>query len=381
MSIQRVLILQAMCKQYRAPLYAHMYKELSANGIELRVAYSHPPEDHQRRNDDVDLPAEYGIKIPQHSWFGDRLFLQLPIELIRRADLVIVEHAVKHLINYPLTLLSRLRLKKLGFWVHGGTLRHASSPWLRPWRVWSMLAASWVFSYTKGVASTAIALGAQPERVTTLQNAIDLSGFRKALAAVSAKDMASAREQLGLSPDAHIALFCGSLYPGRGVEFLVAAGDEIARRDPSFHLIAIGGGPLQAELAREAKERPWLRTLGSIFGEQRAVYFRLSQVCVMPYLAGLGILDAMAAGLPFLVTGARATNPEIDYLIDGVTGLVTGDSVKQFADAVAGLLNDPARLESMSQAALTASYEYSIENMASNFCCGIRACLAQPSHW
>ncbi len=380
MSIQRVLILQAMCKQYRAPLYAHMYKELSQDGIELRVAYSRPPEDHRRRNDDVDLPAEYGVKIPQHYWFGDRLFLQLPIALIQRADLVIVEHAVKHVINYPLTLLSRLRLKKLGFWVHGGTLRHASSPLLRPWRVWSMLAAAWIFSYTKGVASTAIALGAKPDRVTTLQNAIDLSGFRKALAGVSLKDLASTREQLGLGPDAHIAIYCGSLYPGRGVEFLIAAGDEIARRDPLFHLIAIGAGPLQLQLEREAKARYWLHPLGSIFGEQRAVYFRLAHVCVMPYLAGLGILDAMAAGLPFIVTGACATNPEIDYLIDGVTGLVTGDSVDLFAQAVAGLLADQARLESMSKAALTASHEYSIENMAANFCHGIRACLAQPSH-
>lgn len=380
MSTQRVLILQAMCKQYRAPLYARMYQELSADGIELRVAYSRPPEDHRQRNDDVDLPNEYGVKIEQYSWFGDRLFLQMPIALIRRADLVIVEHAVKHLINYPLTLLSRLRLKKLGFWVHGGTLRHASSPWLRPWRVWSMLAAAWIFSYTKGVASTAIALGAQPERVTTLQNAIDLSGFRRALAAVTAKDMMAARQQLGFGLDAHVALFCGSLYPGRGVEFLVAAGDAVARRDPRFHLIAIGGGPLQAQLEREAKVRYWLHPLGSIFGEQRAVYFRLAHVCLMPYLAGLGILDAMAAGLPFLVTGAHATNPEIDYLIDGVTGLVTGDSIEYFDNAVASLFGDPVRLESMSKAALAASHEYSIENMASNFCCGIRACLAQPSH-
>jgi glycosyltransferase involved in cell wall biosynthesis len=378
--MSRVLILQGMCKQYRAPLYARMYQELRAHGIELRVAYSRPPETQRLRNDDIDLPTEYGVQIPQRSWFEDKLVLQLPIELIRRADLVIVEHAVKHLINYPLTLLACVGVGKLGYWVHGGTLRHASSALLRPWRVWSMLAADWIFAYTRGVAETAIALGANPARVTALQNAIDLSGFRRALAAVTAADIAAARVSLGIRSDAHIALFCGSLYPGRGFEFLVVAGDRISRSDPLFRLIVIGAGPLQAQLERESATRPWLLTLGSIFGEQRAVYFRLAQVCLMPYLAGLGILDAMAAGLPFLITGARATNPEIDYLVDGVTGLVTGDSVDQFADAVAGLIADQARLRAMSEAALAASHQYSIENMASNFCQGIRACLAQTGH-
>jgi glycosyltransferase involved in cell wall biosynthesis len=144
-------------------------------------------------------------------------------------------------------------------------------------------------------------------------------------------------------------------------------------------MIVIGAGPLQSQLEEEAKSRSWLKPLGSLFGDQRAVYFRLAKVCLMPYLTGLGILDAMAAGLPFLVTGACATNPEIDYLVDGVTGLVTGDSVERFADAVSGLFADPARLQAISDAAVLASHEYSIENMASNFCRGIRACLAKPS--
>jgi len=378
MSAYRVLIVQAMCKQYRAPLFARMYQDLAADGIELRVAYSRPIESHRRRNDDVELPPEYGVEVAHQAWFGGRLFLQHPLGLIRRADLVIVEHAVKHLVNYPLTLLSALRLKKLGFWVHGGMLRHASSPLLRPWRMWSMLAADWIFAYTKGVAGAMIALGAEPGRVTALQNAIDLSGFRAALAAATTEDLAAARQRLDIGEDAHIALFCGSLYPGRGVEFLAAAGDRIARGDPRFHMIVIGAGPLQSQLEEEAKSRSWLKPLGSLFGDQRAVYFRLAQICLMPYLAGLGILDAMAAGLPFLVTGARATNPEIDYLVDGVTGLVTGDSVERFADAVSGLFADPARLQAISDAAVLASHEYSIENMASNFCRGIRACLAKP---
>ncbi len=369
-----------MCKQYREPLFSRMYRDLSGDGIELQVVYSRPSASHRQRKDDIDLPAEYAVRVPGHSLGEGRLLLQLPLAQIWRADLVIVEHALKHLINYPLAVLSTLRLKKVGIWLHGGTLRHPRVPLLRPLRLWSVYASDWIFAYTRQVAEAAVGLGVEASRVTALQNSIDLSGFRRALAAVSPGELAATRERLGIDADTHVALFCGSLYPGRGVDFLLASGDRIAQRDARFCMIVVGDGPLRAELERGAVARPWLRPVGSVFGDQRAIYFRLAQICLMPYLAGLGILDGMAAGLPYLVTGARATNPEIDYLIDGVTGMVTGDSVEQFADAAAGLFADPERLRAMSNAASVNSLEFSIEKMAQNFCGGIRACLAQPSH-
>jgi glycosyltransferase involved in cell wall biosynthesis len=95
----------------------------------------------------------------------------------------------------------------------------------------------------------------------------------------------------------------------------------------------------------------------------------------MPYLTGLGILDAMVAGLPYIVTDQRATNPEIEYLVPGVTGLVTGDDPCLFADAVLDLFADKLRLEGMSEAASQESHQYSIENMADNFAHGIVSCL------
>lgn len=377
MTTARILILQAMCKQYRAPLFATMHQQLATHAIELRVAYSEPVDGHRSRNDNVDLPALYGLKVPGRSLFGGRLFSQLPLQAIARADLVIVEHALKHLINYPLLALSCCRAKKVAFWLHGGTLRHGPASLARSLRKQLLLTADWVFSYTEGVARDAIALGADPRHITPLQNAIDLTSFYAALAAVTEPDLAAARARLSLPPDASIALFCGSLYAGRGIDFLVSAGDRIAARDPAFHLIVLGTGPLLFQLQAEAAGRPWLHCLGSLFGDERAVYFRLAQVCLMPYLAGLGILDAMAAGLPYIVTGALATNPEIEYLVDHVTGLVTGDDVAAYADAVASLLHDPPRLHAMGEAARLASRQYSIENMASNFCRGIRQCLSE----
>ena len=96
----------------------------------------------------------------------------------------------------------------------------------------------------------------------------------------------------------------------------------------------------------------------------------------MPYLTGLGILDAMAAGLPYIVTGARVTNPEIEYMVNGVTGIATGDSVSAYAEAILRLFADTDRLGAMSEAARDASTHYSIERMAANFSEGIRRCVS-----
>ena len=373
---KRVLILQGMCKQYRVPLYLAMHRELAEAGIDLKVAYSAPFAEHKERNDDADLPPGVGIRIKAHAWLKERLLLQLPVREILQADLIIVEHALKHLVNYPLLVLSMLRLKRVALWVHGGTMRHRSAPLPRTLRRMSLIGADWAFAYTAKVREELVSLGVPAERTTALQNAIDLSSFRAALAQVSTAELAAARARLGLPPNAHVALFCGSLYPGRGVDFLVEAADRIASRDPRFHLLVLGSGPLQPQLDEHAAARRWLHPIGPVFGAARAVYFRLAQVALMPYLAGLGILDAMAAGLPYIVTGANCFNPEIDYLVDGVTGLVTGDDASTYADQVHALLTDEQRTACMSRAARIASEEYSIEAMAGNFVRGIHSCLA-----
>jgi phosphatidylinositol alpha-1,6-mannosyltransferase len=62
---------------------------------------------------------------------------------------------------------------------------------------------------------------------------------------------------------------------------------------------------------------------------------------------GLGIvfLEASATGLP-VVAGRSGGSP--DAVLDGTTGhLVDGRSVAEVADAVAGLLEDPARGRAM----------------------------------
>src|SRR5262245_7054707 len=115
-----VLIVQAVAKQYRVPFYDGLNSMLASRGVRLQVAYGDPPPDEERKADNVMLPAAYGVNVPGRWCFGDRVLYQPVVGLARNADLVIVEHANKQIVNLPLLLRARLgRRGKLAFWGQG----------------------------------------------------------------------------------------------------------------------------------------------------------------------------------------------------------------------------------------------------------------------
>ena len=67
----------------------------------------------------------------------------------------------------------------------------------------------------------------------------------------------------------------------------------------------------------------------------------------MPGLVGLAVVDSFAAGCPLVTVDLDLHSPEIEYLRDGVNGvcLPGGTGPAAYAEAVADLLDDPARLE------------------------------------
>ena len=100
----------------------------------------------------------------------------------------------------------------------------------------------------------------------------------------------------------------------------------------------------------------------------------------MPCGVGLGILDAFAAGLPFLTTDDPGNFPEIAYLetsINGPNGIMTPHDVDAYSQAVISLLSDRNRLRALQDGAALSGQAYTIENMAERFREGIIQCLSQ----
>jgi len=371
-----VLAIVANIKQYRAVLYTQLAVRLASAGIDLRVAYSDSHDAEALKADSIDLPAPLGLKVPRWYMLGGRLLLQrIPLQELRRADLIIVVQSNGYLLNYPLLLASRLGLKRVAYWGHGYNHQANPAALAERFRRIFLRQSDWWFSYTQRTADYLLGHGVAAERITVINNAIDTTAFAAQVAAVTATEIRSLRSELVLPEQARIGVFCGSLYGHKHIPFLLDACARIQARLPEFVLAVAGAGP-GAELLRAARGHlPWLRYLGPQFGRTKAILFRSAEVFLNPGLVGLAILDSFAAGLPFITSDLPIHSPEIAYLEPGVNGLVVPYSPDQWAASVVSLLCDPGRLAAMGRAAAITSGKYTVEKMAQNVAEGIGRCL------
>jgi glycosyltransferase involved in cell wall biosynthesis len=109
-----------------------------------------------------------------------------------------------------------------------------------------------------------------------------------------------------------------------------------------------------------------------------AEFLAISDAFLLPGAVGLAILDAFAAGLPMLTTRFEFHGPEIEYLEEGMNGLMSDHRPAAFAEAASSVLSKPELFNQLRAGAAASAEKYSIENMAGNFRSGIRSCLGLP---
>ena len=376
---KRVLIVQAMMKQYRVPFFDGLYKALQQEGIELRVVYGNPPASEEKKQDNVELGEPCGRKIRNRWLMGERLLLQSIFGEVRRADLVIVEQASKNLMNYILFLLSALGLRKVAYWGHGYDRKRIPGSISERWKRRLINRVDWWFAYTRGTAEYLRGCGVPEEIITTVYNSIDTKVFKEALDAVAPSALKEARNTLGMDEGTKIGLYCGALYREKHIGFLLEAAARIRETLPEFELLVIGGGPEEGDVKEAAQVHPWVHYLGPQFGHEKALCFRLAHVSLHPGAVGLAILDSFAAGLPMITTNIPGHGPEKEYLEDGVNGLIPPHDPELYVGEVVRLLKDEARLAGMRGNALESGKRYSIETMVEYFKNGIVDCLSLRS--
>jgi len=371
----RVLIIQAQMKQYRVPFFLKLHDQLQAEGIGLRVAYSQAPSSEKARGDNGKLPDGLGVEVNAYWSLGDRFLYQPLLREIANADLIIAEHANKHLINHLLLLLRIAGRKRLGFWGLGANKQVGRSR-LSEW--YKRATARWVdlyFAYTVAAAREVAAWGVPPDRITAVQNAIDTREFQDHIVSVKNSELESVRLENGISKDASVGLFCGMLDAVKSVPFLIDCCKLIKKRVQQFHLIIIGGGRQQSEVQVAIKDLPWVHMVGPKFGRDKALLFKLSDLFLLPGRVGLVILDAFAAGLPLVTVQIPIHGPEVEYLEDGVNGFIVPRDADIYAEIVVRLLQDRASLLRLREGALKSAGTYTLNAMADNFRAGVMRCL------
>jgi glycosyltransferase involved in cell wall biosynthesis len=125
----------------------------------------------------------------------------------------------------------------------------------------------------------------------------------------AAPDRAHARAQLGLAPDAVVALFLGQLEERKDPMTAVGAATAAAAAGAPLVLLLAGEGPLEDRV--RALEGPVVRVLGQ--REDPQTLLAAADLLVMPSLRegqSIAVLEAMRAGLPVVVSDGPG-NPEL----------------------------------------------------------------------
>ncbi|MDT4289244.1 glycosyltransferase family 4 protein [Methylomonas sp. MO1] len=370
----KIVIFQPMLKQYRMPLFDRMGQLLAEQGHTVRVVCGTPPAHEISKGDNITTSS--GICIVENSnWMlkGKLHFLHHALAHILWADFVITEQANKHIHNYILILFRFLGFKRFAYWGHGQNRQGNSRSLAEKMKKILSTQCDWWFAYTQGVANYMAELGYSVSKITVLNNSIDTSEFKRQLALQSLDKIAQFKWQLGIGENARISLYCGGLYSDKKLDFLLKSAVEINQKNPDFVLLIVGNGSDKAMVEHFVKAHPFIKYLGPLFGEQKALAFRSAELFLCPGLVGLAILDAFTAGLPLVTSNIQNHSPEIEYLQHGHNGLITEHIADEYAQAVASILGNSDELIRLKINALESGSQFSIENMASNFVGGIQA--------
>ena len=376
----RVVIAQHRLLHYRQELFERLRGACEARRIELRLVHGQPSTHEALKKDVGQLPWADVVRNRFLRVGGTDLVWQPFPSALRDADLVVLIQENRLLSNYPWLLRIGVRPgQRVAYWGHGRNLQSVAPTGLKErWKRWFVTRSDWWFAYTDTTRELLRGDGVSADRITVLNNAIDNDRFIADLASVDEHRIEACRSRIAAAPGAPVALYCGSLYPDKRLELLVAAGDIVHGRRPDFRLVVVGDGPSRSIVVDAAAGRPWLHWVGVQRGIEKAGWFRLANAYLSPGAVGLHVLDAFCAGLPMLTTDTARHGPEIAYLESGRNGYVLPADEATYAAAYLALLDDPLRMERIRAAAAEDARRYTLDRMVERFTEGIERCLTMP---
>ena len=364
---------------YRIPFYEAFRTELDRRGVTLRLIYGQPNAEEATKQDTGSISWAHAIE-SRVIRLGRRSLLWQPCtRLIRGSDLIIVEQASKLLLNYVLLARQRMGGPRVAFWGHGRNFqRHGASRLGEAVKRVTSRWPHWWFAYTEGSAEIVRRLPYPADRITVVQNAVDTTALRKRRVSVDDEVVRALRSRWGIRSQ-NVAIYSGGLYAEKRIQFLLDAAHALRRRIPDFELIVLGAGTDQRLVEKAASENPWIHYTGPCFGGEKAAYFGLSRVMLMPGLVGLAVVDAFAMEVPLVTVDLPYHSPEIEYLHHGKNGLKlpAETNAEAYAAAVADLFSDGAKLERLRAGCRSAANVYTLEAMVSRFSDGVIDALSR----
>ena len=212
-----------------------------------------------------------------------------------------------------------------------------------------------------------------PVNAHTLKNAVDINKFNKQVNESERKDL---RKKLALSEEDFVILFVGRIMQIKGVRELMQA--VIDLKDNHIKLMIMGSAnfgkwafsPYEKKakkLAEQNKDR--IIFTGYVDNSEVYKYAAVADVQCVPTLveeaAGLVILEAMAGGLPLIVTKSGGVT---EYIDDSTALIIEKENVTEnLKKAICYMKDHPEVRKQMSENAKAQSEKYNEEDYYKNF--------------
>ena len=163
-------------------------------------------------------------------------------------------------------------------------------------------------------------------------------------------------------------LFLSRLHPKKRVDLLLHAFAEARRTDPAMRLIIAGSGDAAYEtglkqLAATLGQDDAVEWTGHIAGDAKTKMFARADAFVLPSINenfGIAVVEALAAGLPAVLTRGVAIHREVEH---AGAGLIAEDDASSLAAALLRMRNATLRTEMSKNAKQLARDTFSIHAM------------------
>jgi glycosyltransferase involved in cell wall biosynthesis len=234
--------------------------------------------------------------------------------------------------------------------------------WLRRW-------AGQLLVLNEGMVDEAMANGFSPRQLRWMPNPVDVHDFRPA----QPGEAAEWRRRHGIPERACVVIYAGRLSGEKGLAQLLRGFAMAARSVPESTLVLVGDGPMRSELevlARDLGLGPErLKVAGRVDSNEMPCWLRASDVFALTSPQegfSCALLEAMAAGLPAVVSDIPANRQLIDPEIHGLT--VPYCNEEAIAEALLRLFRDPERRSALGEAARRRVVEnYSTEHIIDRY--------------
>ncbi len=207
--------------------------------------------------------------------------------------------------------------------------------WLRHW-------AARLMVLNDGMIEEAVADGFARSQLTWMPNPVDVEEFRPARPG----EASMWREKHGIPANACVVIYVGRLSPEKGLPGLLRGFAKAACRTPDAMLVLVGDGAQRAELENIATQLELspqqIRFIGRVDIAEVPDWLRASDSFALTSPSeGLScaLIEAMAAGLPSVVSDIPANRQLIENNVHGLT--VPFDDKTAIGDAFLTLMQHP----------------------------------------